>query len=147
MEFSSCFRSQEAQGAEEGTPETALCCAQSPPTLCSPLDCSPSSSSVHGDSRGKNTEVGCHAFLQGIIPIQGLNPHLLHCKQILYHLSHQGSLKAALDFHKPGLMSRKALFGLEGVEFPSALFTKFFRAGRYGKTSQGGGWGGRQGRG
>ena len=25
---------------------------------------------------GKNTGVGCHAFLQGIFPTQGLNPHL-----------------------------------------------------------------------
>ena len=29
------------------------------------------------DSPGKNTGVGCHAFLQGIFPIQGSNPHLL----------------------------------------------------------------------
>ena len=46
---------------------------------------------VHGDSPGKNTGVGCHALLQGIFPTQGLNPGLLHCRQILYHLSHQGS--------------------------------------------------------
>ena len=30
------------------------------------------------DFLGKNTGVGCHFFLQGILPIQGLNPHLLH---------------------------------------------------------------------
>ena len=36
--------------------------AQSCPTLCSPMDCSPSGSSVHGDSPGKNTRVGCHFF-------------------------------------------------------------------------------------
>ena len=40
---------------------------------CDPMDCSPPDSSVHGDSPGKNTGVGCHAFLQGIFPIQGLN--------------------------------------------------------------------------
>ena len=33
----------------------------------------------------KNTGVGCHFLLQGIIPTQGLNPCLLHCRQILYH--------------------------------------------------------------
>ena len=27
----------------------------------------------------------------GIFPNQGLNPNLLHCKQILYQLSHKGS--------------------------------------------------------
>ena len=133
---------------------------QSCPTLCDPMDCSPPGSSVHGDSPGKNTGVGCHALLQGIFPTQGLkprspalqvdslpaepqgkpnvsfsfvsdslqlhglqssrllcpwnspgkntgvgshfffqgisstqglNPGLLHCRQILYHLSHQGS--------------------------------------------------------
>ena len=40
----------------------------------------------------KNIGVGCHAFLQGIFPIQGLNPGLPRCRQTLYPLSHQGSL-------------------------------------------------------
>ena len=31
----------------------------------------------------KNTGVGSHALLQGIFPTQGLNPGLLHCRQIL----------------------------------------------------------------
>ena len=34
---------------------------------------------------------GCHFFLQGIFPTQGSNPGLLHCRQTLYYLSHQGS--------------------------------------------------------
>ena len=59
--------------------------------LCDSMHCSPPGSSVHGDSPGKNTGVGCHALLQGIFPSQGSNPGLLHCRQILYHLSHQGS--------------------------------------------------------
>ena len=41
------------------------------------------------DSPGKNTGVGCHALLQGFFLTQGSNPGLLHCRQILYHLSHQ----------------------------------------------------------
>ena len=65
--------------------------AQSCPTLCDPMDCSPPGSSVHGDSPGKNTGVGCHFLLQGIFQSQRLNPGLLHCRQILYCLSHQGS--------------------------------------------------------
>ena len=40
------------------------------------------------DSLGKNTEMGCHALVQGIFPTQGSNPGLLHCRQILYRLSH-----------------------------------------------------------
>ena len=43
------------------------------------------------DSPGKNSGVGCHFLLQGIFPTQGSNLGLLNCKQILYHLSHQGS--------------------------------------------------------
>ena len=43
------------------------------------------------DFQDKNTGVGRHSFLQGIFPTQGMNLSLLHCRQILYHLSHQGS--------------------------------------------------------
>ena len=39
--------------------------AQLCPTLCDPMDYSLVGSSVHGDSSGKNTGVGCHALLQG----------------------------------------------------------------------------------
>ena len=65
--------------------------AQSRPTLCDPVDCSQPGSPVRGDSPGKNTGEGCHALLQGIFPPQGSNPGLPHCRQILYHPSHQGS--------------------------------------------------------
>ena len=43
------------------------------------------------DFQGKSTGVGCHFLLQGIFPTQGSNPGLSHCRQTLYHLSHQGS--------------------------------------------------------
>ena len=75
-------------------PNIVLCLVtQSCPTLCDPVDCSLPGSSVHGilHSPGKNTEVGCHALLQGIFLTPGSNPTLLHCRWILYHLSHQGS--------------------------------------------------------
>ena len=104
--------------------------AQSCPTLCDPMDCSPPVSSVHGDSPGentrgvlcatpgdhptpgieprpptsqansllyeppgkpKNTGVGSLSLLQGIFATQELNQGLLHCRQILYQLSYQGS--------------------------------------------------------
>ena len=64
---------------------------QSCPTLCNPMDCSPSGSCVPGCSPGKNTEVGSHSLLQENLPTQGLNPGLQHCRQILFHLNHQGS--------------------------------------------------------
>ena len=71
----------------------------SPTVCCAVLNCwvmsessqpmveAPRCSSVHGDSPGKNTWVGCHALLQGIFPTQGLNLcllRLLHWRQILY---------------------------------------------------------------
>ena len=65
--------------------------AQSYPILCDPMV-----SSLHqappsmGFSR-QEYGVGCHFLLQGIFPTQGSNPGLSHCRQTLYHLSHQGS--------------------------------------------------------
>ena len=44
------------------------------------------------NSPGKTTGGGCHFLLQGIFPTQESNTSLLHWKQILYQLSHQGSL-------------------------------------------------------
>ena len=44
------------------------------------------------NSPGQNTGEGSHSLLQGIFPIQGSNPGLLNCRQILYCLRHQGSL-------------------------------------------------------
>ena len=40
---------------------------------------------------GKNTGVGCHFLLQGIVLTQGLNPGLPHCRKTLYNLRHQRS--------------------------------------------------------
>ena len=47
--------------------------AQSCSTFCSPTDCSQPGSSVHGDSPGKHTGLGCHSLLQGIFPTQRSN--------------------------------------------------------------------------
>ena len=62
------------------------------------LDCSVVSDSLRPpwtdcpwDSPGKSPGVGCRFLLQGIVPTQGLNLGLPHCRQILDHLSHQGS--------------------------------------------------------
>ena len=57
--------------------------AQSSLTLCDPMGYSPR------NSPGQNTGVGSLFLLQGIFPPQGLNPGLLHCRQILYQLSHK----------------------------------------------------------
>ena len=82
--------------------------AQSCPTLCDPMDHSPWGSSVHGFP-GKNIGVGCHFLLQRLSPIQELNPHVLHYRQTLYSLSHQGNSKVLFIFNWISLVKyRKA---------------------------------------
>ena len=49
------------------------------------------------NSPGQNTWVGSLSLLQGIFPTQGLNPGLLHCRWILYQLSHKGSPTVTYD--------------------------------------------------
>ena len=44
-----------------------------------------------GNSLGQNTGVGSFLFSRGSNPTQGSNPGLLHCRWILYQLSHKGS--------------------------------------------------------
>ena len=65
---------------------TELC-----PSLCDLHGLQPARVLCPWNSPGKNTGVGSHSLLQGIFPTQGWNPGLLHCRRILYHLSHQGS--------------------------------------------------------
>ena len=50
------------------------------------------------NSPGQNTGVGSLSLLQGIFPTQGLNPGLLHCRQILYQLRHKGSPYMSVQF-------------------------------------------------
>ena len=79
--------------------------AQSCPTLCDPMDCSLPGSSVQGILQARRLE--CVAIsLSGDLLIEGLNPGLLHCRQILYHLSHQGSPNLVVDDDREGLRVR-----------------------------------------
>ena len=64
--------------------------SQSRLTLCNPVNCKPTILLCPWDFPGKKTGVGCHSFLQGIFPTQGLNLGLLHCSQLLYRLRHLG---------------------------------------------------------
>ena len=49
------------------------------------------------NSPGQNTGVGSLCLLQGIFPTQGLNLCLLHCRWILYQLSHKGNPRNSKD--------------------------------------------------
>ena len=48
--------------------------AQSCLTLCDPMDWSPPGYSVHGDSSGKNTGMGCHPLSPGDLSDPGIKP-------------------------------------------------------------------------
>ena len=63
--------------------------AQLCPALDDPMDCSWPHSSVHGVLWATTLEWVAIPFSRGSSH-QGWNPGLLHCRQILYHLSHQG---------------------------------------------------------
>ena len=51
------------------------------------------------------------ALIQGIFPIQGSNPSLLHCRQILYHLSHHSR-----EYMNPLLIATGEAIPLRGLE-------------------------------
>ena len=101
----------------------------SPSWIISSVDCSVMSDSLQPlglyptrllcpwNFPGKNTGVGCHFLLQGIFPTQGLNPGLLHCRQMLYHLSHQGSPKG-----KPVIYEKKSGGGMRVRIYCSKLW-------------------------
>ena len=87
--------SSEVESQENDSPKSSKCkvsVAQSRLSLCDPRDCSPPGSFVHGFSRQEHWSGLPFPWLQGIFLTQGSNPGLHHCRWILYHLSHQGSL-------------------------------------------------------
>ena len=57
------------------------------------MDCNPSGSSLHGMLQARILEWLATSCSKGIFPTQGWNLGLLHCRQILYRMSHQGSPK------------------------------------------------------
>ena len=63
---------------------------QSCPNLCDPMDCSPPDSSVHVILQ-PTSSVGSLFLPQSIFLTGVLNLGLLHCRQILCPLNHQGS--------------------------------------------------------
>ena len=63
--------------------------AQSCPSLCGPVGCSPPGSSVHGIFRARRLEWAAIPFSRGSSGPSGWTPGLLHCRQILYRLSYK----------------------------------------------------------
>ena len=74
-----------SQMSSQNTVSSTVKVAHSYPSLCNPMDYT-----VHGILQVRILE--WVAFFRGSSQTQGLNPGLLHCRQMLYHLSHQGIL-------------------------------------------------------
>ena len=82
------------------------------------------------DSPGKNTGVGCHDFLQGIFLIQESNLGLQHCRQILYHVSHQGSPTSFIeDIIINSALNKKLLYQKSCIFQKSKITFIFFPSG------------------
>ena len=64
------------------------------------------------NSPGQNTGVGSLFLLQGIFPTQGSNSGLLHCRQILYQLSHKGSSRILKWVAYPFFLTQESIRGL-----------------------------------
>ena len=82
-------------------------------SLCDPTDYSPPGSSVHGDSPGKNTGVGCHVLLQGIFPTQGVEPKSPTLEE------------DSLSSEPPGITSPELAYFITGTLYGLTPFTHF----------------------
>ena len=91
------------------------------------------------NSPGQNTGMGSLSLLQGIFPIQGLNPGLLHCRWILYQLSHKGSPQSVKS--EDYLLC--AWWIILGIQWKPCHYTLVSAQGLLGACG-GGGWRGRQ---
>ena len=100
--------------------------AQSYPTLCNPMDCSLPHSSIHGIFQARVLEWIAISSSRGIFPTQGPNPGLLHCRQMLYHLSHQGFCIRGRKIWAPPkkrvkILDRTGIWALLDKNIPSML--------------------------
>ena len=73
----------------------------------------------------KNVGVSCLFLLQGLLQIQGLNPHLQYCRRILYRLNHQGSpVTRTWHFIKVQLRLVMIIFGFISIVLTHALISR-----------------------
>ena len=92
---------------------------QSCPALCDPMDYIAHQALLSMRFSGKNTRVGSHSLLQGTFLTQALNPGLLLCRWLLYHLSHQGSpMLAYIKKKKTSFMSFDKTMGYLNLQYP-----------------------------
>ena len=79
------------------------------------------------DSPGKNTGVGRHFLLQRIFLTQESNPGLLHCRQILYRLSYEGSPMSTILQYKIKIKDKKLQSPLVKVGLSLIAFMSLYR--------------------
>ena len=89
---------------------------QSCPPLCDPMDSSPPGSSVLRILQARILEWVAIPFFRES------NPALLHCRQIFYHLSHQGS--PFISFSSSNVTHDKRYLCLK--PYSPSLFSSFF---------------------
>ena len=94
------------------------------------------------NSPGRDTGEDSSSLLQGIFATQELNPHLLHCRQILYSLSHEGSpeywsvqpISSPADLPNPGIKLGSP--ALQADSLPAELIPSTTQKGSHCSASQ-----------
>ena len=71
------------------------------PTLCDPIDCIAHQAPLSMEFSKQESWSGLPFLSPRDLPDQGLNLSLLHCRWILYRLSHQGSLSSPTSDQNP----------------------------------------------
>ena len=69
-------------------------------TLSDAMDCSLPGSSIHGGFSRQENESGLPCPPPGIFPTQGADPGILHCRQILCHLSHHHIIQCPTELQR-----------------------------------------------
>ena len=86
-----------------------------------PVDCKPDRLLCPWNSPDKSTGVGSHSLLQGVFSTQGLNWGLLHCRWILYQLSHQGIMWVTRNKGNPPPKCSRRTMGTESDQSQAGL--------------------------
>ena len=89
-----------------------------------PMDCSPPGFSIHGDSPGKNTGVGCHAHLQGIFSTKKSNPLAINTSSLVKFLKIFEFLKNQVVFFS--LNFNNPLYILDSSPLSDVSFANIF---------------------
>ena len=96
MQRGFCRQGDPVNLAKASQPSKLCVCTKSLqlcPTLSNPMDCSLPGSSIHGISQARVLEWVALSFSRGSSRPRDQTRIYLHCRQILYHLSHQGNSK------------------------------------------------------